>query len=468
MNLGGRTASSAVIIVSLLITGCASNKNSATPHVQAADSTSTVVVGSSPSTDTSPAAPQTPAPETPVQLTLGDEGGTAGSGTVTVEQGGMIGAVGADGTTFTLTVPPYAVDADTTVSVTPLSTVNGVTGIGAVHAVRLGPDGLTFVELPSLTIVPATPIAVPDQLMFVAKSDGSDAGSALIDAKATEMVILLEHFSVAGAAEVTSPERAAFLERQASAAEERISAQVGAQLGDERIAQLTGQEGKGVDISKAMDQYERDVVAPRIEAASSSCAAAAKAIQTVLGLERQRQLLGMGSGNFDLASVLTLGDAPCEKEAIDACKAAKDPSILIRYWLGAERTRQLLGMESGFDMSTMVERAKSICLPHSYTAEGGADDFHGTGTICDLTKPFTIAGSGVTVQFTPASDTAGTYDYTGAAAGVTMSGNGTYTVSVTDSGGTITASGTGSVDTPLGVFANDGTETYTLTPIDPC
>ena len=346
--------------------------------------------------------------------------------------------------------------------------MNGVTESGAVHAVRLAPDGLTFVQLPTLTIVPATPIAVSDQLLFVAKSDGSDAGAALIDAKSTEMVVLLEHFSVAGAAEVTSPERAAFLERQASAAEEQIRSQVGAQLGDERAAQLTGAQGKGVDISKAMDQYERDVVAPRLEAASSSCAAAAKAIQTVLGLERQRQLLGMGSGKFDLGEVLTLGDAPCEKEAIQQCKAAKDPSILVRYWLGAERTRQLLGMDSGLDLSTMVERAKAICLPHSYTAEGGADDFVGTGTICDLAKPFTIAGSGVTVQFTPTSETAGTYDYTGSAADVTLAGSGTYTASVTESGGTITASGTGSVETPLGVFSNDGTETYTLTPIDPC
>jgi hypothetical protein len=391
-----------------------------------------------------------------------------GSGTVTVVEGGTVTATGADGSTFTLAVPPFAVDADTTISLTPLTTVTGITESGAVHAVRLEPDGLTFVELPALTIVPATPIAVTDQLMFAANSDGSDAGSALIDAKATDMVILLEHFSVAGAAEVTSPERAAFLERQANAAEERIRSEVGAKLGDERIAQLTGQEGKGVDISKAMDEYARDVVAPRIEAASSSCAAAATAIQTVLGLERQRQLLGMGSADFDLAGVLSLGDAPCEKEAIDACKAAKDPSILIRYWLGAERTRQLLGMESNFDLSTMVERAKAICLPHSYTAEGGADDFHGTGTICDLSKPFTIAGSGVNVVFTPTSDTAGSYDYTGSAAGVTLYGSGTYTASATDQGGTITASGSGSVETPLGVFSNDGTETYNLTAIDPC
>lgn len=459
-----------MLVLSLTAAGCAGSDNSGLRAEEATATTSsasedssTAVTGNSPSTTGSSAAPKNTAP-----LTLGAEGGTAGSGTVTVGQGGTINAVGADGTTFTLAVPPFAVDADTTITVTPLTTVKGVTAAGAVHAVRLGPDGLAFVELPSLTIVPATPIAVADQLMFVAKGDGSDAGSALIDTKSTAMVILLEHFSVAGAAEVTSPERAAFLERQASAAEARISSEVGGQLGEERIAQLTGQEGKGVDISKAMDDYERDVVAPRIEAASASCAAAATAIQTVLGLERMRQLLGMGSGQFDLTSVLTLGDAPCEKEAIAACKAAKDPSILIKYWLGAERTRQLLGMESSFDLSTMVERAKSICLPHSYTAEGGADEFVGTGTICDLAKPFTIAGSGVTVEFTPTSDTAGSYSYTGAADGVTMSGSGTYTATVSDQGGTIAASGTGSVETPLGVFSNDGTESYTLTVIDPC
>jgi hypothetical protein len=457
-------------MMALVTAGCSNDSNSAPTAERSTKSTSSATGDTSPASADSPPSTETThaAPANTAPLSLGEDGGTAGSGAVTVQDGGTINAVGADGTTFTLTVAPFVVAADTTITVTPLSTVSGVTGSGAVHAVRLGPDGLTFVELPTLTIVPAAPIAVPDQLMFVAKSDGSEAGSALVDAKATGIVLLLEHFSVAGAAEVTSPERAAFLERQATAAEDRISSEVGAKLGDERIAQLTGQEGKGVDIAKAMDQYEHDVVAPRLEAASSSCAAAAKAIQTVLGLERQRQLLGMGSGNFDLAGVLTLGETPCEKEAIAQCKAAKDPSILIRYWLGAERTRQLLGMESSVDLSTMVERAKSICLPHSYSADGGADEFHGTGTICDLAKPFTIAGSGITVQFTPTSETAGSYSYTGSAGGATLSGNGAYTASVTDQGGTITASGTGTAETPLGVFSADGTEIYNLTVIDPC
>ncbi len=40
----------------------------------------------------------------------------------------------------------------------------------------------------------------------------------------------------------------------------------------------------------------------------------------------------------------------------------------------------------------------------SYQATRGLDDFIGTGTICDLSQPFTISGTGVTVTFTPADD----------------------------------------------------------------
>jgi hypothetical protein len=104
----------------------------------------------------------------------------------------------------------------------------------------------------------------------------------------------------------------------------------------------------------------------------------------------------------------------------------------------------------------------------SYTAEGGLQDFHGTGTICDLAKPFTISGSGNTVTFTPRSATAGTTSYLGVMQGVRVYGHGTYTVRADQTGGTITAKEKGSVVTPLGVFSATGTEKYTLTPTSTC
>jgi hypothetical protein len=104
----------------------------------------------------------------------------------------------------------------------------------------------------------------------------------------------------------------------------------------------------------------------------------------------------------------------------------------------------------------------------SYLASGGADEFHGTGTICSLAQPFTIEGSGVTMSFTPSSDKGGTYTYRGSMQGFEVSGKGTYTVTANDKGGTITATGEGSVKTPMGTMTASGTETNTLTPTNKC
>ena len=45
----------------------------------------------------------------------------------------------------------------------------------------------------------------------------------------------------------------------------------------------------------AAEGYERDVVKPRLDAAGSSCEATATAMPTVIGYERQPQLLGFGT-----------------------------------------------------------------------------------------------------------------------------------------------------------------------------
>jgi hypothetical protein len=105
----------------------------------------------------------------------------------------------------------------------------------------------------------------------------------------------------------------------------------------------------------------------------------------------------------------------------------------------------------------------------AFDAEGGADEFHGMGVICDIAAPFSIGGSGVMVEFTPTSKMGGSYSYTGAAAGVTLFGKGTYTVSYQGDQPTgIAASGVGSIKSPLGVFSNSGSEKYQLAPREPC
>jgi len=104
----------------------------------------------------------------------------------------------------------------------------------------------------------------------------------------------------------------------------------------------------------------------------------------------------------------------------------------------------------------------------SYHAEGGLQAFHGTGTICDLSKTFTISGGGNTVTFSPSSEEGGSYSYQGNMGGIGVYGNGTYTASADENGGKITGSGNGCVKTPMGTRCANGTERYTLTPVETC
>jgi hypothetical protein len=70
-----------------------------------------------------------------------------------------------------------------------------------------------------------------------------------------------------------------------------------------------------------------------------------------------------------------------------------------------------------------------------YTASGGSPVSF-TGTVPDLTKAFTLQGTGpgftVTFTFTPSSATAGALEYKGSGDGVTIKGTGTYTISGKD------------------------------------
>lgn len=77
--------------------------------------------------------------------------------------------------------------------------------------------------------------------------------------------------------------------------------------------------------------------------------------------------------------------------------------------------------------------------PLAYRIEGGSDQFHGSGEICNLMQSFVVKGGGFTVKFIPKSTRGGRYEYSG--------GGGTYEVQYD---GRI----------PFGIVT--GTETYRL------
>lgn len=108
---------------------------------------------------------------------------------------------------------------------------------------------------------------------------------------------------------------------------------------------------------------------------------------------------------------------------------------------------------------------KLIDWQSTYQLSGTEEGVSFTGLVCDLSEPFTAAGSGqgvsVTLTFTPSSTTAGSWSYTGSGGGIPLSGSGQYSIELDDSGGTIDMNGSGQAGGASAAWVNPLTLTAT-------
>jgi hypothetical protein len=291
------------------------------------------------------------APANPLNLTLHLDEAQSASALIPAK-GGTLSATGADGTVFTLNIPAGALLVDTEIRMTPVSSLDGLTFSGGLGgAVQFEPDGLFFYQDVTLTIIPAQAIPVERQIMFGFDGDGKNASLAIPVVDSKNIQIRLQHFSGAGVGNGLSAEKAGIYSRIADRVEARINNELSQKLGQERQLQLLGKEdGNGLDdIASYFTEYENQVVKSRIKAAmaeSASCADGERAIQTYLGFERQRQLLGMGAESGGLSGILDLisfAGKKCVDEQYKLCANDHVLNKMIPQWLGIMRQYQLLG-----------------------------------------------------------------------------------------------------------------------------
>ena len=430
----------------------------------------------------------TPA-STPPPLVIQRDPARAAEATIGL-QGGRLEATAADGTRFVLDVPAGALPGDTRIRAVPAR----LPSLGApAHAVMFEPDGLQFFDWVRLEIHPPRPIPPERRFAFGIDDAGRSVVASHTDPKAPAPTLLLDHYSGYGLADATDAQRAAMLQRQAETAKERLQSQIALALGEQaRQRALHGDAHVGTvgDLFEAhREEYERDVLAPLLEAAGASCAAQERALQEVLGYERQRQLLGAESGSSLIDFYAILGQAlsrngdACEKEAIAQCKAAKDPSILMRFWVGRARQRALLGYaDSGFDPQESAKRARKICIgEQAWEIHGTVDSKPGgitlDGNACSLEEPFRVRSNGDligTIVFTPKGAENGRWRYDGVVGNtpeLRVDGSGDYTASEDESGesGEIQLDWRLTIHIPMiGNRTNGSNVTLKLTPAAPC
>jgi hypothetical protein len=355
----------------------------ATPSGNGAGTGTTVVVP-----DSLPALPadayvQAPSPTTVSSSTDDSRAATATIGSA----GGTLMATAADGSKFMLVVPPNALSADTDITMTPIASTTGAPWSQA-SGVRLEPEGLQFLQFATLTIEPASAVPVAQQVVAGALK-GSELFLALPDVGSALSRIHLLHFTDYWLTNMSPEQLTAQRLHIPSSAQVQIENEIGAILNRERQRQLLGASGNTVDIAALMaavlPQWFEHVLKPRINR-GNSCAQWKDVLAAMLGIERQRQLLGMedghalgdvlngtagdlwglaGSGSYIAANVPFAGSLAkvtqfrCAQEATSRCET-QHLLGLVELYLGDERQRQLLGMPADgvFDGTYMQWEAR--------------------------------------------------------------------------------------------------------------
>lgn len=209
--------------------------------------------------------------------------------------GGRVSATGADGTIYELEIPANALLDETTIGLTPVASIEGLPFGGPdALAVQLSPDGLVLSAPAVLTITPTEPIPADRQIPFGYLADGKDVILARPVFGTADLRIEVDHFSGNGITRGILADTEPALRRHGGTTERRLSDAIAAEV--IRIRQAGGQAA-GPETTAAfeavMREYQDTVVAQRVAAAGESCAAGRAALQTVLGLDRQRHLVGL-------------------------------------------------------------------------------------------------------------------------------------------------------------------------------
>ena len=340
-------------------------------------------------------------PSDPISITaILDSGKQAEA--IIPKSGGSLNATGSDGTVYQLDIPAGALIEDTLIRMTPVSQIEGMPFGSDQFTVQFEPEGLQLYVNATLTITPSQEIPIDQQIFFGYQGAGTNLRLVPPVVDSREIKIVIMHFSGAGVTKGFLADVEPVRARIGGDAETRLQSAVAEQLGRLRQEQLLGDENSEIDFEKAFREYEEQVVKPRIAAAGESCAAGRLALQTVLGVERQKQLLGFesngGNALIDNVGLMETVADVCMKEEYELCRDQHIIHRIIPAWLGLERQFQLLGFFEQGTTPPAVEKAREYarkCLTFEMRFESHAK-FEDSGDGYDSTVE-----SKIKIQFNP-------------------------------------------------------------------
>ncbi len=215
--------------------------------------------------------------------------------------GGTITAVGADGSAYSLTVPDGALLSPVQITLIPVVAVSNLDLSGGfVAGVELVPGGLQLMQPAILTITPAAPYPLEDELSYAVHGEEQEALLYPLVVSAAEPTFAISHFSSYFLATGSEENLNAQSARSPSRRSDQYTQRTYPLLRKLRQAAV---QGVPVDpkvemeaLQGLIDGYYTSVLEPLIAEAlvSEDYRFICQVIQLVLGWERSRQMLGIG------------------------------------------------------------------------------------------------------------------------------------------------------------------------------
>lgn len=149
--------------------------------------------------------------------------------------GGSVSATAADGTSFTLTLPPDALLSDEEITLTPVTAIQGLPlSGGLVAAVHLAPEGLRLFKPATLTIQVPSGFDAQAVTGFGYHEVGDQFHLYPLETSGSQLSMQVMHFSGYGVANGTAADRAAQQQRSPTTAEDRTNQRSSAVLDEAR------------------------------------------------------------------------------------------------------------------------------------------------------------------------------------------------------------------------------------------
>lgn len=282
--------------------------------------------------------------------------------------GGELSATAADGTTYTLTVPPDALRVGTQIALTPVTSVaDSPFDQTASYGVQIEPDGMQLDAFATLEIVPATPVPGDQQLLYQYEGAGDNLRFATPTPAASGISISTDHFSGYGTA-ATAPNKVQEEYRLGGDAAAAIESEL-----DRRIQLQSQPRADGSrppinldDLQPFFDLYRDYVVEPRLTHATDSCAAGLVAIDTYNHFEKKLALLGAEPQPSERWSgILKTVAATCMDQEYTYCTTEHLVYRILPLYVSLVRMLAQAGIEDGEvidDLKTKVVGCLSFRL----------------------------------------------------------------------------------------------------------